>query len=154
MDCSWLEDKFENLKLNPSHYEGKSPVDWCYNCIAYAMGKTDKRWWPATFGSYKWPKKLPRQKPGKETLSNFISAFKRLRYNVLPTKDYSLEPGFEKVAIYVKGNENPTHAARLLPSGIWASKIGNEEDIEHFSPADLEGSEYGTVAVVMRRPIR
>ena len=58
------------------------------------------------------------------------------------------------MAIYVKGNQNPTHAARqLLPAGIWTSKIGNEEDIEHVSPGVLEGVEYGTVAVVMKRPV-
>ena len=148
-----MEDKFEKLKLHPSHYDGKSPRDWNYNCIAWAMGKKDKPWWPATVGSYKWPKRLPRENPGQETLSNFIRAFKRLRYKVLPTKDYSPETGFEKVAIYVKNNQNPTHAARLLPSGNWTSKIGNEEDIEHVSPMDLEGSEYGTVAVVMKRNV-
>src|SRR5580692_3685770 len=129
MDCSWMETRFE--KLRPSNYDGKSPVDFCYNCIAWAMGRKDSRWWPATIGGYRWPKKLPRQKPGEETLANFISAFKRLGYKVNPKKDYSLEKGFIKVAIYVKGNENPTHAARQLGSGIWTSKIGDEEDIEH-----------------------
>ena len=148
-----MEEKFEKLKLHPPHYEGRSPADWSYNCIAWAMGTKDKPWWPATFGGYKWPKRLPREEPGKETLSNFIRAFKRLRYKVLLRKDYSLEEGFEKVVIYVNENQNPTHAARLLPSGIWTSKIGNEEDIEHVSPGDLEGSKYGTVAVVMKRTI-
>lgn len=150
MDCSWMETRFE--KLRPSNYDGKSPVDYYYNCIAWAMGRKDSRWWPATIGGYRWPKTLQREKPGEETLANFIRAFKHLRYKKIPKKDYSLEKGFEKVAIYVKGNQNPTHAARqLLPSGIWTSKIGNEEDIEHVSPAVLEGVEYGTVAVVMKR---
>jgi hypothetical protein len=147
-----METRFE--KLRPSNYEGKSPVDFYYNCIAWAMGRKDSCWWPATIGGYRWPKKLPRQKPGEETLPNFISAFKRLGYKVIPKKDYSLEKGFEKVAIYVKGNQNPTHAARQLDSGIWTSKIGNEEDIEHSSPAVLEGLEYGVVAVVMKKSIK
>ena len=147
-----METRFE--KIRPSNYEGKSPVDLYYNCIAWAMGKKDSRWWPATIGGYRWPKKLPRQKPGEETLPNFISAFKRLGYKVIPKKDYSLEKGFEKVAIYVKGNQNPTHAARQLDSGIWTSKIGEEEDIEHSSPAVLEGLLYGAVAVVMKRTIK
>jgi hypothetical protein len=147
-----MERRFERLR--PSDYDGKSPVDYYYNCIAWAMGRKDSRWWPATIGGYRWPKKLPREKPGEETLPNFIRAFKRLGYKVISQKDYSLERGFEKVAIYVKGNQNPTHAARqLLPSGIWTSKIGNEEDIEHVSPGVLEGMEYGTVAVVMKRPV-
>jgi hypothetical protein len=147
-----METRFE--KLRPSNYEGKSPVDFGYNCIAWAMGRKDKAWWPATIGGYRWPKKLPRQKPGEETLENFISAFKRIGYKKMLKKDYSLEKGFVKVAIYVKGNQNPTHAARQLESGIWTSKIGDEEDIEHTSPVVLEGKEYGTVAVVMKKSVQ
>jgi hypothetical protein len=79
-----METRFE--KLRPSNYEGKSPVDFYYNCIAWAMGRKDSCWWPATIGGYRWPKKLPRQKPGEETLPNFISAFKRLGYKVIPKK--------------------------------------------------------------------
>ena len=84
-------------------------------------------------------------------MDNFVRAFKRLRYGLLRSKNYSLEKGFEKIVIYVKGQQNPTHAARQLPSGMWTSKIGDEEDIEHVSPSVLEGAEYGTVAVVMKR---
>lgn len=146
-----METRFE--KLRASNYEGKSPVDFNYNCIAWAMGKKDSRWWPATIGGYRWPKKLPRQNPGEETLSNFASAFRLLRYKPCPVKNYSLEKGFEKVAIYVKGNDNPTHAARQLPSGIWTSKIGDEEDIEHATPTVLEGAVYGTVVLVMKRKL-
>jgi hypothetical protein len=43
------------------------------------------------------------------------------------------------------------HAARQLPSGRWTSKIGVLEDIEH-SLRDLEGDEYGTATVLMKRP--
>lgn len=144
-----MESVFE--KLRPSEYEGRSPKDFTHNSVAWAMGMKDTRWWPATIGGYRWPKRLPREKPGQETLANFIRAFKRLRYKVCPNKNCSLEEGVEKVAIYVKGNQNPTHVARQLPSGIWTSKIGDEEDIEHISPFVLEGASYGKVAVVMKR---
>ncbi len=145
-----METTFE--KLRPSHYEGKSHPDWNYNCIAWAMGRIDKPWWPSTIAGYNWPRNLPREKPAQETLDNFIRAFKRLRYKVSRNKNYSLEKGFEKVAIYVKGQQNPTHAARQLPSGIWTSKIGDEEDIEHVNPGVLEGKRYGKVAVILKRP--
>jgi hypothetical protein len=144
-----METKFE--KLRSSDYEGKSFADWNYNCIAWAMGRTDKPWWPSTIKGYHWPRILPREALGKETLDNFVRAFKRLRYTLSRSKDFSLEKGFEKIVIYVKGQQNPTHAARQLPSGMWTSKIGDEEDIEHVSPSVLEGAEYGTVAVVMKR---
>ena len=145
-----MEVKFENLK--PSDYEGKSPVDWGYNCISWAMGRNDKPFWPSkqlTF--YSWPIKLPRQDVGQETLANFVKAFRRLRYKPLIGKNYSLEKGFEKVAIYVNNQGTPTHAARQLPSGVWTSKMGDEQDVEHINPSVLEGNGYGTVAIVMKR---
>lgn len=145
-----METWFENLR--PSDYEGKSHPTIDYNCIAWAAGRTDKPWWPAKFGGYSWPKKLPREKLGEETLVNFIRAFKRMGYKVC--NNSSLEKGFEKVAIYVKGQQNPTHAARQLPSGIWTSKIGDEEDIEHHTLAALQGSSYGKVGAVLKRPMR
>ena len=46
----------------------------------------------------------------------------------------------------------PKHAARQLPSGRWTSKLGFLEDIEH-ALHDLEGTEYGAVVLVMKRPI-
>ena len=63
MDCSWLEDKFENLR--PSNYEGKSLPTLNYNCIAWAAGRNDKPWWPTILGGYFWPKKLPIEKEGE-----------------------------------------------------------------------------------------
>ena len=61
------------------------------------------------------------------------------------------ERGFEKVAIFADDQGFPSHAAQL-PNGRWTSKLGKLEDIEHEILA-LVGVEYGSVAVVMRRPI-
>ncbi len=145
-----MEQRFENLR--PSLYEGKSPVDFDYNCIAYAAGKTDKPWWPAKTGPYHWPRGLDREDLGRETLDNFIKAFKRLGYSKCTS--VALEKGLEKVVIYVKGNDNPTHAARQIPSGAWVSKIGDEEDIEHTTPKVLEGKEYGKIGAILKRRSR
>ena len=65
--------------------------------------------------------------------------------------DGSLEEGFEKVVIYVKGVA-PTHAARQLSSGWWTSKLGREWDIVHKRVEDVEGAVYGQAAQFMRRP--
>jgi hypothetical protein len=66
-----------------------------------------------------------------------------------------LEPGFEKVVIYMDEDGFPTHAARQLENGNWTSKLGGWEDIEHTSLSCLEGTDlaYGTVAVILRRPL-
>lgn len=58
--------------------------------------------------------------------------------------------GFQKVAFFVGANGVPTHAARQLPSGLWTSKLGEWEDIEHTLHA-LEGDIYGTVALLLKR---
>jgi hypothetical protein len=46
----------------------------------------------------------------------------------------------------------PKHAARQLPSGRWTSKLGPMEDIEH-ALHDLTGMAYGSVVLVMKRPV-
>ena len=58
----------------------------------------------------------------------------------------------KKIAIYVNPDGKPTHAARQLSSGQWTSKLGQLEGIEHNILEGLTGSEYGTVAVMMKRP--
>jgi hypothetical protein len=63
-----------------------------------------------------------------------------------------LEPGSEKIAVFANAKGVPTHAARQLASGFWTSKLGVSEDIEHRL-RDLEGDIYGTVALIMKRPL-
>lgn len=43
----------------------------------------------------------------------------------------------------------------MLPdkSGTWTSKLGPQEDIEHHELDGLVGDKYGTVAVIMRKPL-
>ena len=79
----------------------------------------------------------------------FLAGFSALGYE--RCNDGLLEEGFEKVAIYRLLSE-VTHMARQLSTGRWTSKIGDFEDIEHSSPSELEGEEYGVVVQYMRRP--
>jgi hypothetical protein len=62
-----------------------------------------------------------------------------------------LEQGFEKVAFYVKDGE-PEHVARQLENGIWGSKLGLDEDIEHSALEGLMGEKFGRVEIIMKRP--
>ncbi len=54
-----------------------------------------------------------------------------------------------RIALYAHRGK-PTHAARQLPDGWWASKLGKDIDIEHELHA-VEGPVYGTVAVVLQK---
>lgn len=119
-----------------------------YNCIAWAAGRTDTWWWPDAGGDYFWPTEAARE----ESVAAFLQVFGRAGYEPCDRRDP--EPGFEKIALYVDGSGVPTHAARQLASGVWASKLGTWEDIEHRTLVALGGPDlaYGTVAVILRRP--
>jgi hypothetical protein len=67
-----------------------------------------------------------------------------------PCADGSLEPGYEKAALYAT-DEGPTHAARQLSNGRWTSKLGPDDDIEHTLEG-LVSPVYGTVVQFHRRP--
>ncbi len=82
-------------------------------------------------------------------LAAYVAAFGTLGYELC--SDGSLQEGFEKVAIYESLSGYVLHMARQLPTGRWTSKLGGLEDIEHASPAELEGREYGAVVQYMRR---
>jgi hypothetical protein len=134
--------------LSGSGYEVKSKQDDVYNCIAWAAGPTNTNawWWP--FGDPQttyWPESVPRQ----ETLEAFRQMFETLGYAACDHAE--VEPGYEKVALFADAQGVPLHAARQLPGGRWTSKLGALEDIEH-ALQDLVGTEYGSVALVMKRP--
>jgi hypothetical protein len=86
--------------------------------------------------------------PLAESLEAFTQAFRSLGY--APTDDATLEHGVERVAIYAGSDGLVAYAARQLPNGKWASKLGPNVDIEHALDG-LDGSEYGRVACVLRR---
>lgn len=136
-----LEEAFPRLR--GSSYEVTSPRDTEYNCIAWAVGESDRWWWPD--GRAFWPDDLPRER----SLDAFVQAFGRLGFSGCESPEF--EPGFEKIALFADAHGCPTHAAKLQPSGRWTSKLGKEEDIEH-ELEDLEGSHYGSVATILKRP--
>ena len=126
-------------------YRVTSPADPIYNCIAWAAGLTSDWWWPDPGQFDHWPPGVVRER----SLAAFIQAFATVGY--APCPDDSLEPGWEKIAIYAT-DEGPAHAARQLPTGLWSSKLGPDDDIEHTLQG-LYSSVYGTVVQFLRRPV-
>src|SRR5262245_4674501 len=118
-----LESLFPNLQ--GSRYQSTSPADQLYNCIAWAAGETHRWWWPDHARRRYWPSGALRV----ETLAAFQEAFATLGY--VPCADEGLEAGFEKVALFADAKGIPLHAARQRPGGLWTSKLGEREDIEH-----------------------
>jgi hypothetical protein len=142
---SQLESLFPRLK--PDKYQITSPPDARYNCIAWAVGETGLWWWPELDPEAgHWPEGVPAE----ATLAAFFAAFATRGF--VPTDLETYESGSEKIAVFADPSGAPTHAPRQLPNGRWTSKIGKLEDIEH-DLHDLEGTEYGSVVQIMKRPL-
>jgi hypothetical protein len=131
--------------LRTSVYRVTSEATPHYNCTAWAAGDTSRWWQPIGDEQfYHWPTDVPRD------LSpvSYVRLFELQGYEVCDSSD--MELGFEKVAIYVQDDEF-SHVARQVETGLWTSKLGELEDIEHATLADLEGDYYGTVSHILRR---
>ncbi len=133
-------------KLQDAEWRITSAPDDQYNCIAWAANVTTEWWWPVGQEKTYWPEGVTRA----VTMEAFREAFATLGY--LACEGEHPEPGFEKIALFASDAGLPRHAARQLPSGRWTSKLGKMEDIEH-DLRDLEGALYGTVVLVMKRPL-
>lgn len=136
-----LEVAFPGLRS--TDYSLTSPLDPCYNCIAWAAGDNARFWWPSPW--YFWPSSAPCE----PSLQAFVLAYGTLGFS--PCDSQAREPGTEKIAVFANDGGIPTHAARQLPSGRWTSKLGVSVDIEHELRA-LEGAEYGKVILFLQRP--
>jgi len=141
--CCDLEARFP--RILDEGYQITSPKATTYNCVAWAASEDTRWWWPDQYHQYYWPLRTRNL-----LLETFKEAFSTLGYSPCGM-DASLESGFEKVAVYTSGF-HVTHMARQLSSGEWTSKCGTLEDISHPALTGLECSEYGRVAVIMKRP--
>jgi hypothetical protein len=130
-------------RLRHSIFSITSPIDKKYNCIAWVAEDTNNFWWPV--GRCYWPSGAPRI----VTPDAFIVAFETVGYRICDNELY--EEGFVKIAIFVKDDGSPAHAARQLSNGRWTSKCGTNKDIEHELTA-LCGQFYGQVHCYMKKP--
>lgn len=122
-----------------------SEPDFCYNCIAWAFEDNTRFWWPNMQGAY-WPRPANSSQSDLEAFDDWLLADGWVQ---VATAEF--ENGFKKVALYAQAGA-PTHAARLLPSGVWTSKLGQNIDLSH-ALSDLEGPTYGQVLKIFRKPI-
>jgi hypothetical protein len=137
-------DRLEALfpGLRDSGWLVTSPEEVRYNCVAWAAGDSNRWWWPSD--DCYWQDEVAR----KETVAAFLAAFAPLGFTLCDNS--RLEDGYEKVAIYVSPDGTPTHVARQLHSGLWSSKLGQLQDIQHRLE-DITGTLYGNVAHVLVR---
>lgn len=129
------DDEFPNL--TPANHRVTIPATPNYNCVAWSASDTEFWWQPGVF----WPVESSSDSCGIQALRQ---AFESLGYEECD------EGGFDKVALYGTSMFY-THASRQLPNGMWTSKLGREEDIEHDTPNDVAGGIYGEGLQFMKR---
>ncbi len=131
--------------LTPTNHRVIGPADYLYNCIAWACGDSQHWWQPVPHGH--WP---VASDPDDATIENLLAALVAVGFNV--SSDRALEAGFEKIAVYATPTEY-IHVAKLLPTGMWSSKLGEDVLIEHDTPEDVAGGVYGAIFQFMKRPL-
>jgi hypothetical protein len=132
--------------LTPGNHHVIGPATDVYNCIAWACGDV-KRWWQPGPG-FHWP--VPSD-PDDSTIGNLLAAF--VAAGFIACEDGDPEMAFEKIAVYSLRPSEYTHAARLLSSGKWSSKLGVDVLIEHDAPECVAGGVYGEIVQFMKRPV-
>ena len=146
----YLESLFPNLRYDRG-FKITSECTRDYNCIAWAVGNANCWYWPPLGNDEPEPDEYwPNGVPDQTDLETFIKALQTDGYDTCP--DSSPEPGYTKIALYTIDGE-VTHAARQLDNGMWTSKLGPLNDIQHGSPEAIEGNFYGKIAVYMKRKI-
>ena len=138
----WLRYHFPNLRSG--HYTVTSQDTNDYNCLAWAMDETDRKWDPNDPDHY-WPDGVARE----QTIPAFIPAFATKGYSRCDNGESEI--GYEKIAIYGVG-QLPKHAAKQLVNGAWTSKLGDGWDIEHPTLNGVDSPDYGSAMVFMKRP--
>lgn len=135
-------DAFPNAAMG---WKQESNVDPSYNCIAYAVGDTNLRWWPGDV-DYFWPQNISQD----NTVDAFVELFES--YDYVVCEDGQPENDFEKIAIYAT-EEGVTHAARQEADGSWVSKLGENIDIRHGTVNIIEDGAYGKAVKFLKRRI-
>lgn len=139
-------------KLDSGNYERVSKATARYNCVAFAAGD-ERHWWQAGLngGRYRWPSHVKQAYSVEAVVEIFASeGFEK-------TDNREIEPGWEKIAIYVSLSDMDFSHVTMSDGLVWKSKLGKGQDIHHYSLEVLEGDqadEYGIVDYIMKRPIK
>lgn len=124
-----------------------SPETSKYNCIAWAFGSSSKWWWPCDHPDAHWPMDCA----GLTVTQAFDAWFNADGWQ--ETQDLAFDPALVKIALFAKPDGEPTHAARLIATDTWTSKLGHSYDVSH-GINELNGPTYGRPIRIYSKPIR
>ncbi|MGB6690403.1 MAG: hypothetical protein WBE76_21415 [Terracidiphilus sp.] len=147
---------FPNLRNNRD-WCLRSPLNDSYQCVAWAVCRADRKWWPLNSLYYYWLPGLPRVTPvfGATLFTpvDYITrGLARLGFESCGHSS-DFEFGYQKVAVYATYVAGATHVARQSMWGrSWLSKLGELEDIRHKSLTAVGGdTAYGDVVQILKR---
>lgn len=136
---------------NDDNFHILSPNTPIYNCIAWAMGYTDRWVDPVIVPGHWWPDGVKRSSEPEALIDAFKAEGFEISDNPLP------EEGYRKVVLY-KNNEQWTHASRLIAEGVEHSKFGESWDGKHScdvlckTGSGLSSYSYGNAYAYMKKP--
>lgn len=143
-----LKSQLPASYTHDSLFKVTSRLNENYNCIAWAMNLDDV--WignpPRLYVKFWWP----LREPICSDPDVLIRAFEEVGFQ--KCDDDSHEDGYDKVALYQKDGEW-SHAARVLSSTEYHSKLGEHCDIHHGSDADFIKEQYGEKYAYMKRKV-
>ena len=139
---------FPNL-ITDEGYNVTSPQTRDYNCISWARGLDDCWSWPPLGCDMEEDQYWPTLLPDDTKIETFIQFFEHEGFVLCESDDKD----DAMICLYEKDG-SCTHAARKLPNGLWTSKLGPLNDIQHSLPHSLEGDIYGKVYCYMRKNSR
>lgn len=136
----------ERLERWPSLRDGSfvymSDFTINYNCAAWVVHETERR--IDSYG-YWWPDDVPVA----HTAESYAEVYRK-HFGFENCEDGSFETGIEKIAIFSDANKLFTHAARQKENGIWTSKMGDCEDIDHGLDV-VAGGWYGQPVLFLKK---
>ena len=145
---STIEELFPRLASGHSWYEIASPPDGRYNCVAFAVGDTTRKWWPIKGGAagFYWP-----FEPTGDQIGDFLTLFESEGY--VRCEHGESEDGLIKVAIFLNDWGAVKHIAfQPTAADHWLSKLGESYDIKHEKVDAVGGSLYGWPCIYLSRP--
>lgn len=141
------KDAIEQLfpRLCGTSWTIKSRKTKRYNCFAWAAREKHRRWDFAK-GAY-WPSGAKRL----SGIAYLVGAYLAEGFSVCNKSDCQTYDSTADSIVVYEMNRIGMHAARLLANGMWSSKLGDLEDVQHKKPEDISGTTYGNPIVYMKR---
>jgi len=153
LDEEQRAEKWPHLILG-ENFEFTSPKKRGYNCVAYALGEVNK-----DIDMLALSKRIDLTPFGlsNDKLDHSINGYIKLisgLYSYEVCDNSEVEENFDKIVLFEgldeDGDISFLHIAKQLDNGIWTSKMGAFEDIEHLTPDAVNGL-YGQPKVFMKR---